>query len=80
MLIEDILKFLVPIVLVWQVLIPVLRDRPTFPLFRRKGVGSKETIRAEQRKAAAEDLAEAARIEARAREIEKQVNKSRTEE
>lgn len=80
MLLEDILKFGIPLFLIWQVVVPVIRDRPTFPLFRRKSAGLKQALRAEARRASAEDLAEAARIEAEARRIETQVNKSRTEE
>ena len=80
MLIEDVLRIVIPVFVAWQVLLPLVRNRPVFPLFRKKTAGQKQLHRAEGRKAEAEDLAEAARVEEQAKGIEEKVNKSRSEE
>lgn len=80
MFIENVLKWGAILFVVWQVVVPVVRNRPMFPLFRPKTAGQKQVRRAEVRKGEAEDMAEAAAIEADAKAIEKQVNKSRTED
>lgn len=62
----------------WQVLLPVLTDRPVFPLFRREKDAQARLEKAERRKREAERRLEAAELETEAEKLETQARERAT--
>ena len=72
LLVEEILALVIGLIMITQVIVPVLANRPVFWLLRRSSRAQSKLLKAKQAETEAKQLLEAAQHEARAYELKQQ--------